>query len=183
MDKPLRVSLVMPPKTTIENTHAHPPPSHQATDRTASSPPRTSACFGTAALATVDIAARLAAPTPAAPPTKTSLALALALAAAFLAFSASPRARAASRVHIPLLVVEVNSRIARTASPFPFLTIHPRFTGVIVTPLVVTPLKRLLESPPPPPPLVSVRNIHRAADDAADADADVPRIVVLRVPL
>jgi hypothetical protein len=179
MDKPLRVSLVMPPRTTIENTHAHPPPSHQATDRTASSPPRTSACFDTDALATVDIAARLAVPTLATPPTKKSLALALALAA-FLAFSASPRARAASRVHIPLLAVEVNSRIARTAFPFPFLTIHPRLTvGVIVTPLVVTPLKILLE-PPPPPPLVSVRNIHRAAADA-DTDA-VPRIV-LRVSL
>jgi hypothetical protein len=41
MDKPLRVNRVIPPKTTIENTHAHPPPSHHATCRTARSPPTT----------------------------------------------------------------------------------------------------------------------------------------------
>jgi hypothetical protein len=59
MDKPLRVSRVMPPKTTIENTHAHPPPSHHATCRTARSPPTTKG-IATAVPAAVD-AARLAA--------------------------------------------------------------------------------------------------------------------------
>jgi len=57
------VRRVIPPKTTIENTHAQPPPSHQATCRVARSPPTTNAVAAAVVVVAVAVDARLAATT------------------------------------------------------------------------------------------------------------------------
>ena len=55
MDRPERVKRVTPPRTTMLNTHAHPPTSHAPTTRSAKAPPATSG--GGAAAAAADAAA------------------------------------------------------------------------------------------------------------------------------
>ena len=47
MDRPLRVSRVTPPRTTMLYTHAHPPASHHPSARSAAGPPFTSGCVAT----------------------------------------------------------------------------------------------------------------------------------------
>mmetsp|Transcript_6149 Transcript_6149/g.15254 ORF Transcript_6149/g.15254 Transcript_6149/m.15254 type:complete len:288 (-) Transcript_6149:441-1304(-) len=57
MDRPLRVSRVMPPSTTMLYTHRHPPTSHTPTWRCAATPPFTSGCANVVAVAAVAVAA------------------------------------------------------------------------------------------------------------------------------